>query len=55
MGDGIGVGDMLYSLGQVEASVENYEGALKYYRQAKDIIAEYGSKADRVFIIKVKP
>ena len=51
MGDGIGAADMLYALGQVEASVENYEGALKYYRQAKDIIAEYGSKADMVFII----
>ncbi|HQX01831.1 MAG TPA: helix-turn-helix domain-containing protein, partial [Anaerolineales bacterium] len=51
VGDGIGAADMLYALGQVEASVENYEGALKYYRQAKDIIAEYGSKADMVFII----
>ncbi len=51
VGDGIGAADMLYALGQVEASVENYEGALKYYRQAKDIIAEYGSKTDIVFII----
>lgn len=51
VGDGISAADMLYSLGQVETSRENYESALEYYRQAKDIKAEYGLEADMIFIL----
>lgn len=42
---------MLHELGQIEASIENYEDALKYYHQAKDIKAEYESKAGTIFIL----
>lgn len=51
VGDNISTADTLHALGQLESNVENYEAALKYYRQAKDIKAEYESKAATIFIL----
>ncbi len=51
VGDCISTADMLHSMGQIEARIENYKDALKYYRQAKDIKAEYGLKASVIFIL----
>ncbi len=51
VGDSISAADTLHARGQLESNVENYEAALKYYRQAKDIKAEYGLKASEIFIL----
>jgi len=51
VGDSISAADTLHARGQLESNVENYEAALKYYRQAKDIKVEYGLKASEIFIL----
>lgn len=51
LGDNISTADMLHLLGQIEASMENYDAALQYYHQAKDIKVEHDLKTSAMFIL----
>ncbi len=50
-GDHISASDVLHAMGQIESSIENYDAALKYYYQAREIKLEYGLKKSAMFVL----
>ncbi|MBK7456100.1 MAG: tetratricopeptide repeat protein [Anaerolineales bacterium] len=50
-GDNISIADTLHALGQLESTVENYEAAIKYYHQAREIKLDYGLKKSAMFVL----
>jgi tetratricopeptide (TPR) repeat protein len=51
VGDNISAADMLHLMGRIEAGMENYDVALKYYYQAQDMKLEYDLKTSALFVL----